>query len=130
LYNKNKENSFEQFKYFITNKIKNDGFKEHWFEMTFKDDESKHYFLDKATEYIIENQVTQEQIINNLKSIDLENDYRFSGINYIDIDNIPKKFNDLFELYKWLTIDEANNFLHYFGSNFTKRRIRLINEYP
>jgi hypothetical protein len=128
LYNKNKENSFRQFKYFLTNKVKNDDFKGHWFKMTFKDDDSKHYFLDKATEYIIKNQVTQEQIINNLKSIDLENDYRFSGINYIDIDNIPKKFNDLFELYKWLTIDEANNFLHYFGSNFTKSLLYEIIE--
>lgn|GEM_PF-2909016 len=120
LYNENKETSFGLFQEFLTKKILQDDLKEHWFEMTFKNDEIKNYFLDKATEYIINNQTTQKEIIENLKSINFENDYRFSGIHYVDIKNIPEKFDNLFELYKWITIKKANNYLHYFGSNFTK----------
>ena len=79
-----------------------------------------------ATEYIINNQTTQKQIIENLKSIDFQNDYRFSSVVLINIENTPKKFSNLFKLYKWFTIEKANNYLHYFGSNFTKSLLHEI----
>lgn len=126
LFNKNKENSFKKFQKILTSQIRGDDQKEHWFEMTFKNDEIKNYFLDKATEYIINNQTTQKQIIENLKSIDFQNDYRFSSVVLINIENTPKKFSNLFKLYKWFTIEKANNYLHYFGSNFTKSLLHEI----
>jgi len=48
LFNKNKENSFKKFQKILTSQIIGDDQKEHWFEMTFKNDEIKNYFLDKV----------------------------------------------------------------------------------
>lgn len=126
LYHKEKNTSFEYFTDLLANKVANDDGSEHCFTMYFKNDEIKDYLLDEATQFIVKNQTTQEKLIENIKSIELNNNYKFSGIKHLDPNNIPKKFNNLFEMYQWFNIDQANNYIHHFGSSFTKSLLSIV----
>lgn len=129
LYNLNKENSFKEFSNILINKIGRSINEENWFSMSFKNENIKNYFLDEATKYIIQNLYTQQDFINQIKDIDIEGSYYFSGMKYVDKDNIPKQFDNLFEMYQWFTINEANNYLHQFGSRFIKNLLEIIIRY-
>ncbi len=129
LYNLNKENSFKEFSNILINKIGRLINEENWFSMSFKNENIKNYFLDEATKYIIQNLYTQQDFINQIKDIDIEGSYYFSGMKYVDKDNIPKQFDNLFEMYQWFTINEANNYLHQFGSRFIKNLLEIIIRY-
>ena len=126
LYYKNKKDSFPLFVDYLRNKLLNDNGQEHWFSMTFKNDEIKDYFLDKATKYIIENKSNQEEFIQKINDINFENDYRFDNILHKTIPK--KKFNNLFEMYKWFTIERGNEYIRKLGSKFMKSLLLEIIE--
>lgn len=129
LYNLNKESSFKEFSNILINKVGLSPNEQNWFTMSFKTEDIKNYFLDESTSYIIENQYMQQDFINEIKNIDTEKSYYFTGVKYFDKDNIPKQFDNLFEMYQWFTVNEANSYLHQFGSRFIRNLLEIIIRY-
>lgn len=129
LYNLNKENSFKEFSNILINKIGRSISEQNWFSMSFKNEDIKNYFLNEATKYIIENPYTQLDFINEIKDIDIGESFYFNGIKYFEKDNVPNQFDNLFEMYQWFTINEANNYLHQFGSRFIRNLLEIIIRY-
>lgn len=129
LYNLNMNTSFKEFTNILINKIALSSNELHWFRMSFRNKNAKNYFLDEATKYIIENPYSQQEFIDTIKNINTKKDSRFSSIMYLDKDNIPKRFDNLSEMYQWFTIKKANNYLHLFGSKFTKNLLDIIIDY-
>lgn len=129
LYYLNKESSFKEFSNILINKIGRSISEQNWFSMSFKNEDIKNHFLNEATKYIIENPYTQLNFINEIKDIDIGESFYFNGIKYFEKDNVPKQFNNLFEMYQWFTINEANNYLHQFGSRFIRNLLEIIIHY-
>lgn len=111
LYHINMETSFKEFSNILINKIGCSISEQNWFSMSFKNEYIKNYFLDEATKYIIANQCTMKDYIDKIKLENIKREY------YIDEDNIPKKFDNLFDMYDWFIVN--NNFnLELIGSKF------------
>ncbi|QDF30299.1 hypothetical protein [Halarcobacter anaerophilus] len=128
LFHSNRDTSFKEFANILINKTAQSDNKQHWFGISFKNENIKDYFLNEATKYIIENQSNHQKVFQELTNINTKEDTMFPQFISLDKKKIPEKFNDIFEMYQWLTIEEANNYLHNFGSNFTKSLLHIIIE--
>ncbi len=125
LYNKNQEKSFNSFVDYIQNRLDNDD-NEQWFGIVFKDDDVEKYFLDKATDYVISHQSSLENLINKSKTMDFKNNSRTRHIYNIDLENIPTKFEDLYQMYTWFNIDEQSEFVHTMSFPFIESLLSII----
>ncbi|CAA6811948.1 MAG: Unknown protein [uncultured Sulfurovum sp.] len=125
LYYENKEKSFDLFVDYIRNRLGNDD-NEQWFGMVFKDDDAEKYFLNKATDYVITQKNSLGELVNKSKTMDFENNSRTRHLYSIDIENIPIKFEDLYQMYAWLNIDKQSEFVHTLSSSFIQSLLSII----
>ncbi len=113
LFTQSKDKVFVKFLDIIKNKLPGNCYYD-WFSLSFEDDEIKNHFLDKATEYIIKNQISPNQWIENFKNIDYK---KYSWLNDFKISDIPKSFKNLNEIFYWFKKNGNQEYLHFIGSS-------------
>lgn len=112
LYYTFKDEAFNKFLDIIQNKLPKYNYYD-WLDLSFKDNEIKNHFLENATEYIIQNQMYPKQWINNFENIDVE---KYRWLRDFNLEKIPKKFNDIDEIYFWFKKNGHQEYLRLIGS--------------
>ncbi|WP_321468383.1 hypothetical protein [Halarcobacter sp.] len=80
----------------------------YWINEVSKINEIKEEFLNEITKYIIENKISKEQWYLKLK-LSYENKPNY--VRYFDIENTPRKFTTLFDIYSYFKEEKKNEFL-------------------
>jgi hypothetical protein len=113
LYDQFKDEGFEKFLDIIKNKLPRHNYHD-WFNLSFENNEIKNHFLDNATEYIIQNQISSTEWVEALKRIDLNKNTR---VRYSSIEKVSKDFNSIYELFYFFKEEKYREYSYYVGSS-------------
>lgn len=119
LWGKNSSNTFQSYIDIIENKT--DGSLSQWLNISFDNVDIKNNYLDSATDYIIKHQ--NKEWIKAFQKIDYE---KYSWLRPIQGNNIPKKFENYYDLYLWFKENEYDENLYHMGDSIVKTLLQNI----